>query len=57
MARLSRQHNDANVLALGSRIIGPEVALECVSVFLGTPFEELRHQQRINMLGQVPGTS
>lgn len=52
MARLSRQHNDANVLALGSRIIGPEVAQECVAVFLGTPFEEVRHQKRIDMLGR-----
>ncbi|WP_313387827.1 ribose 5-phosphate isomerase B [Achromobacter aegrifaciens] len=50
MARLSRQHNDANVLALGSRIIGIEVARECVSAFLDTPFEGSRHQRRIDML-------
>lgn len=50
MARLSRQHNDANVLALGSRIIGLEVAQECVTIFLNTPFEGERHQTRIDLL-------
>lgn len=50
MARLSRQHNDANVLALGSRIIGFEVAHDCVSAFLNTPFEGGRHQKRVDML-------
>ncbi|HEY9274702.1 ribose 5-phosphate isomerase B [Achromobacter sp.] len=53
MARLSRQHNDANVLALGSRIIGIEVARECVSAFLDTPFDGARHQRRIDMLSAV----
>lgn len=53
MARLSRQHNDANVLALGSRITGFEVARECVSAFLETPFEGGRHQRRIDMLSQA----
>ncbi|MGB3433976.1 ribose 5-phosphate isomerase B [Achromobacter sp.] len=53
MARLSRQHNDANVLALGSRIIGIEVARECVSAFLDTPFEGARHQRRIDMLSKA----
>lgn len=53
MARLSRQHNDANVLALGSRIIGIEVARECVSAFLNTPFEGARHQRRVDMLSEV----
>ncbi|WZB73662.1 ribose 5-phosphate isomerase B [Achromobacter insuavis] len=50
MARLSRQHNDANVLALGSRIIGLDVARDCVSAFLDTPFEGGRHQRRADML-------
>lgn len=50
MARLSRQHNDANVLALGSRIVGIEVARECVSAFLDTAFDGQRHQRRIDML-------
>lgn len=46
-ARLCRQHNDANVLALGARIIGLEVALDCARAFLATPFEGGRHQNRI----------
>jgi ribose 5-phosphate isomerase B len=50
MARLSRQHNDANVLALGSRIIGFEVAHECVYTFFNTPFEGARHQKPTDML-------
>ncbi len=56
MARLSRQHNDANVLALGSRIIGFEVAHECVTVFLNTPFEGGRHQKRVDMLSSSRNT-
>lgn len=55
MARLSRQHNDANVLALGSRIIDLEVARECVSAFLNSSFEGARHQRRIDMLSKVGG--
>lgn len=50
MARLCRQHNDANVLALGSRIIGLDVARDCVGAFLDTPFEGGRHQRRADML-------
>ncbi len=50
MARLSRQHNDANVLALGSGIIGLDVARDCVGAFLDTPFEGGRHQRRADML-------
>ncbi|HLS69942.1 MAG TPA: ribose 5-phosphate isomerase B [Kiloniellales bacterium] len=46
-ARLARQHNDANVLALGARMIGEEVAKECLTVFLATEFEGGRHQQRV----------
>lgn len=50
MARLSRQHNDANILALGARIVGVEVAKDCLSEFLKTPFEGGRHQKRIEKL-------
>lgn len=50
MARLSRQHNDANVLALGSRIVGFEVAMDCVRAFLNTAFEGGRHQRRVDSL-------
>ncbi|AUL46150.1 Ribose-5-phosphate isomerase B [Bordetella trematum] len=55
MARLSRQHNDANVLALGSRIIGLDLARDCVSAFLDTPFEGGRHQRRADMLDTRQG--
>jgi|SRR5579862_1893105 len=50
-ARLARQHNDANVLALGGRILGTEVAVECVKVFFTTAFEGGgRHSRRIALL-------
>lgn len=49
-ARLSRQHNDANVLALGGRLTGLEMAKECLRVFLQTDFEGGRHQRRIDKL-------
>ena len=47
MARLSRAHNDANVLALGARIVGFEVAKDCVQAFLATPYEGGRHAARV----------
>ncbi|MGE0253870.1 MAG: ribose 5-phosphate isomerase B [Alphaproteobacteria bacterium] len=50
-ARLARQHNDANVLALGSRLIGSEVARDCVRAFLATEFEGGRHARRVAALG------
>lgn len=50
MARLSRQHNDANVLALGERIMDLKTAYECVQVFLDTEFEGGRHQRRVDKL-------
>jgi ribose 5-phosphate isomerase B len=50
-ARLSRQHNDANVLVLGERLIGPAVAPECVDAFLTTAFEGGRHAGRVEKLG------
>lgn len=50
-ARLSRQHNDANVLVLGARVIGLDVARDCVSTFLATPFEGGRHSRRVEKLG------
>lgn len=49
-ARLARQHNDANVLALGARLIGEEVAKACLKVFLETDFEGGRHQARVAKL-------
>jgi ribose 5-phosphate isomerase B len=49
-ARLSRQHNDANVLALGGRIVAAELAGEITAVWLATPFEGGRHQRRIEQI-------
>ena len=51
-ARLARLHNDANIISMGARIIGPEVAKECLRIFLSTPFEGgERHIRRIIKLG------
>ena len=52
-ARLSRLHNDANVLCLGARITGDELALAIVMAFLETSFEGGRHQRRIDKI--TPG--
>ncbi|MGN6554344.1 MAG: ribose 5-phosphate isomerase B [Verrucomicrobiota bacterium] len=49
-ARLARQHNDANVISLGQRMMPLETALEIVRVWLETPFEGGRHQRRIDMI-------
>lgn len=47
-AIMSRRHNDANILAMGGRVIGEALALEVVKAWLETPFEGGRHQQRLN---------
>ena len=52
-ARLSREHNDANVLTLGARFLAPERALEIVDVFLATPFEGGRHRRRIDKITEL----
>jgi ribose 5-phosphate isomerase B len=52
-ARLSREHNDANVLALGGRIVTPAQAIEMVKAFLATPFAQGRHQRRIDKISQI----
>ena len=49
-AKLTRMHNDANMVAVGARVTGPELAKEIVRVFLTTPFEGGRHQRRVDML-------
>jgi len=46
-ARLARQHNDANVLVLGARLLGPEVDKDCVKTFFSTQFEGGRHARRV----------
>ena len=52
-ARLSRQHNDANVLSLGERLIPQDLALEIVRVWLTTDFEGGRHIRRVEMLNAM----
>lgn len=50
-ARLARQHNDANIIALGARLIGVETARDALNIFLATPFEGGRHSNRRDKLG------
>ncbi|WP_422366480.1 ribose 5-phosphate isomerase B [Pelagibius sp.] len=50
-ARLCREHNDANVLALGARLIGEVVAKDCVRTFLNTEYAGERHARRVAKLG------
>lgn len=54
MARLARQHNDANVLALGERLTGTDMARDILKEFLATPFDGGRHQRRIDKLSNPP---
>lgn len=49
-ARMSRLHNDANVLVMGGRVIGEGLALEMVDLFMDTPFEGGRHQRRLDQI-------
>ena len=52
-AALAREHNDANVLAMGARLIGSDMAKACVKAFLGTDFAGGRHQRRVDQLSQL----
>ena len=52
-ARYSREHNDANILALGERVTGPGLALSIVEVFLYTRFQGGRHQRRIDKIAEI----
>jgi ribose 5-phosphate isomerase B len=52
-ARMSRQHNDANVLAIGGRIVGPGLADEIVALWLTTAFEGGRHQRRVDQISAI----
>ena len=56
-ARLTRAHNDANVLALGARMTGLEPALDALRAFLDTPFEGGRHARRVAKLSPEPETA
>jgi len=51
-ARLARQHNDANVLALGARLTDPDTAKACLTAFLETEFEGGRHQRRVDKIDE-----
>lgn len=53
-ARLSREHNDANVIVLGGRLVGIELARECVDAFLGSEFGGDRHARRVAKLTNPP---
>src|SRR5918993_6054249 len=52
-AALAREHNDANVLALGGRLVGSDIANACVTAFLGTEFAGGRHQRRVDELSTL----
>lgn len=54
IARMSRLHNDANLLVMGGRIIGPGLAQEIVNIWFTTPFEGGRHQERLNLIETLP---
>ena len=52
-AEMCRRHNDANVLALGGRVIGPGLALKIVDIFLSTGFDGGRHARRLGKLAEI----
>ena len=52
-AALAREHNDANVIALGARLVGSDMAKACVAAFLGTDFAGGRHQRRVDQLSSL----
>jgi len=53
-AALAREHNDANVIAMGARLVGIDMAKACVAAFLGTEFGGGRHQRRVDKLSTPP---
>lgn len=52
-ARMSREHNNANVLALGGRVLGKDLALEIVNIWLKTDFAGGRHERRVNKINEI----
>jgi ribose 5-phosphate isomerase B len=52
-ARMSRAHNDANVLSLGARVVAPELAREIARLFLATGFEGGRHERRLDQIAEI----
>ena len=55
-ARLSKQHNNSNIIAFGARVIGIETAKDIVDAWVGAEFEGGRHQVRVDMLGEIEET-
>jgi ribose 5-phosphate isomerase B len=55
-AQLAREHNDANVIAMGARLIGIEMAKACIDAFLSTAFGGVRHQRRVDKLSNLLST-
>lgn len=53
LAQLSRRHNDANVLAMGGRIVATELAKEIVQLWLATPFDGGRHTRRLEQIAEI----
>ena len=54
-AELTRRHNDANILAMGARVVGPGLAEKIMDTFLDTPFEGGRHARRVAKIHEVEG--
>lgn len=52
-AHATREHNDANILTIGQRVVGPGLALDIVKTFLNTKFEGGRHQNRIDKISEI----
>ncbi|MDR0896281.1 MAG: ribose 5-phosphate isomerase B [Oscillospiraceae bacterium] len=52
-AEMTRAHNDANALAMGARVIGPELAKRILTVFLETEFQGGRHEKRVGLIGEI----
>ena len=56
-ARMSRAHNDANVLAIGGRIVAFDLADDIIALWLDTPFDGGRHQRRVVLIADIERTS
>jgi ribose 5-phosphate isomerase B len=52
-ARMAREHNNANVLSMGARVVGVGLAEEIVALFLKTPFEGGRHERRVEQITEI----
>lgn len=55
-ARMSRLHNDANILTFGSRVVGPGTAIDLIDAFIDTKFESGRHQKRLDKISGIEQT-